>query len=302
MTLSSGGNITARSAKKPVVRFAPSPNGHLHLGHAYSALMNYRFARRNGGRFLLRIEDIDGQRSKPEFVEAIFEDLAWLGIEWEWPVRRQSQHMADYRAALDRLAGRGLVYPCWCSRKDIREAAAGAKDRPHDPDGSVLYPGTCRTLDAAAWGERMKHDGGFALRLDMRRARTEAATALYWREFGEGESETQIDAQPELWGDAVLARKDIGTSYHMAVTVDDALQGVTDVIRGEDLYAATGLHRLLQCLLDLPAPRYRHHRLMRDRDESKLAKRAGTTPLRALRAQGASARDILLMIGLADAH
>ncbi|MGJ4940416.1 tRNA glutamyl-Q(34) synthetase GluQRS [Bradyrhizobium sp. HKCCYLS1011] len=286
----------------PVFRFAPSPNGYLHLGHAYSALLNFDLAQGCGGRFLLRIEDIDPTRCRPEFEQAIYEDLAWLGIAWEQPVRRQSQHLSDYRAALERLTAQGLVYPSFESRAEIarlvRERQAEAP-WPHDPDGAPLYPGTAKQLSAAARTERMRRGLPYALRLDMAAA-TAQAGPLTWTEQGEGpEGETGvIAAQPDAWGDVILARKETPTSYHLSVVVDDALQGVTDIVRGQDLFYATGVHRLLQTLLGLPAPRYRHHRLIRDAGGMKLSKSSQSVGLRALRGEGASPSDIRRKVGL----
>jgi glutamyl-Q tRNA(Asp) synthetase len=268
-----------------VFRFAPSPNGFLHLGHAYSALLNFELARESGGRFLLRIEDIDLARARPEYEAAIYEDLTWLGLDWERPVRRQSEHFADYAAALERLDAMGLIYPCACTRGEI--AKASGENPPRDPDGAPLYPGTCRGKPRGHSREILSV-GGVALRLDMRKALTvlgAEADALSWREHAEGE----IAADPKRWGDVVLARKDTPASYHLAVVVDDALQRVTDVVRGADLKPATGLHRLLQRLLGLPAPSYRHHALLLCAEGEKLAKSRSSTTLRDLRAQGVSA-------------
>ncbi|CCE06036.1 putative Glutamyl-tRNA synthetase, class Ic [Bradyrhizobium sp. STM 3843] len=286
----------------PVFRFAPSPNGYLHLGHAYSALLNFDLAQGCGGRFLLRIEDIDPTRCRPEFEQAIYEDLAWLGIAWEQPVRRQSQHLSDYRAALERLTAQGLVYPSFESRAEIarlvRERQAEAP-WPRDPDGAPLYPGTAKQLSAAARTERMRRGLPYALRLDMAAAIAQAGR-LTWTEQGEGpEGETGvIAAQPDAWGDVILARKETPTSYHLSVVVDDALQGVTDIVRGQDLFYATAVHRLLQSLLGMPAPRYRHHRLIRDAGGMKLSKSSQSVGLRALRAEGASPSDIRRKVGL----
>lgn len=273
------------SKEHRVFRFAPSPNGYLHLGHAYSALLNFDLARRCGGRLLLRIEDIDTGRARPEFEAAIYEDLAWLGLDWERPVRRQSEHFADYARALERLDARGLLYACDCKRSDIERLAAGTQGWPRDPDGSPLYPGTCRSKPRRAAREVLAK-GGVALRLDMRQASTLAGQGLAWREFAQGR---MIAADPAEWGDVVLARKDTPASYHIAVVVDDALQGVTDVVRGKDLFEATSLHRLLQRLLDLPAPNYRHHGLVLDEKGEKLAKSVAST---ALRAEGWTPADV----------
>ncbi|WP_400768690.1 tRNA glutamyl-Q(34) synthetase GluQRS [Methylosinus sporium] len=265
---------------RKVFRFAPSPNGYLHLGHAYSALLGFDLARREGGRFLLRIEDIDQGRARPEFEAAIYEDLAWLGLVWEEPVRRQSEHLDDYAAALAKLDALGLLYPCVCSRADIAGASRG-----RDLDGAPLYPGTCRGKTLARAGAN--------LRLDMAKAAALVGGEVSWREHGK-----EIVAALQEWGDVVLARKDIGTSYHIAVAVDDALQGVTDVVRGRDLYEATRIHRLLQELLGLPAPAYRHHALVLDEDGRKLAKSRLSKPLRDLRAEGAAAADVRAMLDL----
>lgn len=265
-------------------RFAPSPTGFLHLGHAYSAL--FASAQAAGGRFLLRIEDIDRGRCRPEFDAAILEDLDWLGLEWETPVRRQSGHMADYQDALDRLAGRGVLYPCFCTRKDIQQEVAAAGAAPHGPDGP-LYPGACWRLSQAERDERIDSGEAFALRLDMAAA-VKQAGALAWTDLDRGLQ----TARPELFGDVVLARKDAPTSYHLAVTVDDALQGVTLVTRGDDLFEASHLHRLLQALLDLPAPAWRHHPLLRGADGKRFAKRDRGETLRALRDAGRRASDI----------
>lgn len=271
----------------PVFRFAPSPNGHLHLGHALSALLNAEQAAKAGGRLLLRIEDIDAVRCKPEYEQAIYEDLAWLGVGWEQPVRRQSEHLADYRAALDRLAGQGLVYPSFESRAEIAQAATG-----RDPDGAPLYSGAAKSLSAAERERRIAAGEPYALRLDMAAALARVGR-LTWDEGGHA-----VAANPEIWGDVVLARKDVATSYHLSVVVDDALQGVTHVVRGRDLYESTGVHRLLQALLGLPAPAYRHHRLVLDDAGRKLAKSTHATSLRELRAQGTTPAAIRRMIGL----
>ena len=272
-------------------RFAPSPNGYLHLGHAASALLNARLAQESGGRFLLRIEDIDPRRARPEFESAILEDLAWLGLGWERPVRRQSAHFDDYAQALVRLDAMGLVYPCDCSRSDIARAAAARADWPRDPDGAPLYPGLCREKLHRPAGAILA-EGGVALRLDMRKALALAGQDLSWREDG-----ARVDANPARWGDVVLARKDTPASYHIAVVVDDARQDVTNVVRGRDLFPATGLHRLLQRLLDLPAPDYLHHELLHDADGQKLAKRRGSQSLRDLRSGGADAAGIRARLG-----
>jgi len=274
-----------------VFRFAPSPNGHLHLGHAYSALLNFDLARACGGRFLLRIEDIDRGRARPEFEAAIYEDLAWLGLSWETPVRRQSEHFGDYAAALETLDALGLLYACDCKRSDIARIAAARADWPRDPDGAPHYPGTCRAKPRRPARDILRA-GGMALRLDMGKAAACAARGLSWRESGDGGEGLTVAADPAQWGDVVLARKDTPASYHIAVVVDDALQGVTDVVRGRDLFHATSLHRLLQRLLSLPPPRYRHHDLVLDEGGEKLSKSRSSNALRALRAEVAMPDDI----------
>jgi glutamyl-Q tRNA(Asp) synthetase len=286
----------------PVFRFAPSPNGYLHLGHALSALLNFDLAQRTGGRFLLRIEDIDPTRCKREYEDAIYEHLAWLGICWDQPVRRQSEHLKEYRAALDKLSSLGLVYPSFESRAEIaklvrQQEAAGAW--PRDPDGAPLYPGDARQLSARERARLIKSGAPFALRLDVDEAIARAGE-LTWTEHGEGPAaETGIVvALPRAWGDAVLARKETPTSYHLSVVVDDARQGVTEVVRGADLFHATSLHRLLQRLIGLPEPAYRHHRLIRDEAGHKLSKSTRSTGLRELRAAGTTPADIRRLVGL----
>jgi glutamyl-Q tRNA(Asp) synthetase len=272
-----------------VTRFAPSPTGLLHLGHAYSALFAWRRAREAGGRFLLRIEDIDRTRCRPDFTAAILEDLAWLGLDWDGAVRQQSEHFADYEAALDRLDVAGLIYPCFCTRADIAAEIARAGGAPQGEAGP-LYPGTCRNLPVEERLRRIASGESFALRLDVSRALARTGP-LEWEEEGRG----VIAAQPELLGDVVLARKDVPASYHLAVTVDDALQGVTLVTRGADLFTATHLHRLLQALLDLPVPRYRHHALLTDARGKRFAKRDKALTLRALRADGRTPEEVRAM-------
>jgi glutamyl-Q tRNA(Asp) synthetase len=279
----------------PVFRFAPSPNGYLHLGHGLSALVNADTAKAAGGRLLLRIEDIDETRCRPEYEAAIYEDLAWLGIEWEEPVRRQSEHYDDYRAALARLDAMGLIYRAYESRAEIARAAAGT-----DPDGAPLYPGRLGAIIDAAERQRRADAGEpHALRLDMAAALVRVGP-LAWTETGEGPSgETGIvAADPAAWGDVILARKDTPTSYHLAVVVDDVAQNVTDVVRGRDLFHATSVHRLLQGLLGFPSPRYRHHRLILDAGGRKLSKSTRATGLRDLRAQGATPAAIRKLVGL----
>ncbi|GLR89293.1 tRNA glutamyl-Q(34) synthetase GluQRS [Bradyrhizobium iriomotense] len=286
----------------PVFRFAPSPNGYLHLGHAFSALLNFDRARETGGRLLLRIEDIDATRCRPEFEAAIYEDLAWLGIAWETPVRRQSEHFDAYRAALDRLTALGLVYPAFESRAEIaKQVAQREADRPwpRDPDGAPLYPGTAKSLPPEERARLISSSAPYALRLDMAAACLRMAN-LIWREDGEGPAGEQgsIPVQPQAWGDVILARKETPTSYHLSVVVDDALQGVSEVVRGQDLFQATSVHRLLQELLGLPAPAYRHHRLVSDGAGQKLSKSTRATGLRDLRAAGALPADIRALVGL----
>src|SRR6476659_2587578 len=286
----------------PVFRFAPSPNGYLHLGHAFSALLNFDAARRTGGRFLLRIGGIDAARCRPAFEAAIYEDLAWLGIGWERPGRRQSEHLAEYRDALEKLASQGLVYPGFESRAEIaklvaqREASGGW---PRDPDGAPLYPGTAKLLSSEERARLLESGAPCALRLDMAAACARAGN-LGWRERGEGPDGEAgaVAARPEAWGDVILARKETPTSYHLSVVVDDALQGVTEVVRGQDLFWSTSMHRLLQQLLGLPQPAYRHHRLVLDGAGQKLSKSTEATGLRELRAAGATPPDIRRLIGL----
>lgn len=262
-----------------VTRFAPSPTGWLHLGHAYAALFAHEKA--DGGRFLIRLEDIDGTRARAEYEEAIFEDLAWLGLNWETPVRRQSDHFDDYRAALAKLEALGVLYPCFCTRREIQEEIARAGNAPQGPDGP-LYPGTCRHRSADERAERMAKGEAYALRLDVTKAATIVSKELFWSDRDRG----RFAARPDVFGDVVLARKDTPASYHLAVVVDDALQGITLVSRGEDLLEATHLHRLLQELLGLPVPEWQHHRLITDETGRRLAKRDDARSLRSLRAAG----------------
>jgi glutamyl-Q tRNA(Asp) synthetase len=287
----------------PVFRFAPSPNGHLHLGHALSALLNADRAKAAGGRMLLRIEDIDTSRCRPEYEAAIYGDLAWLGLTWEQPVRRQSEHFDAYRAALGQLDAMGLIYPSFESRAEIAALVAAREAQalwPRDPDGAPLYPGAAKSLTAAERASRIASGVPYALRLDMARALSALTGELDWAETGAGPvGETGIiAADPAIWGDVVLARKDTPASYHLAVTLDDAAQGVTDVVRGRDLFQATSVHRLLQKLLGLPAPRYHHHRLILDADGRKLSKSTQATALRELRGRGATPAGIRQVVGL----
>jgi glutamyl-Q tRNA(Asp) synthetase len=262
-----------------VSRFAPSPTGRLHLGHACSAILAHDYARSRGGAFLLRIEDIDPGRTRTEFVDAIVEDLAWLGLTWDGDILFQSQRLPLYADALERLKQAGLVYPCFCTRSAIAAEIAASASAPHGPDGP-LYPGTCRRLPPEDRERRMAAEP-HAWRLDVAAA-SAAAGPLYWHD-----GDTEVLAEPEGFGDVVLARKDAPVSYHLAVTIDDAAQGVTDVVRGRDLYAATDVHRLLQGLLDLPTPAYHHHPLLLDADGRRLAKRHGAPTLAGLREMGA---------------
>jgi glutamyl-Q tRNA(Asp) synthetase len=274
----------------------------LHLGHAYSALLNFDRACESSGRLLLRIEDIDATRCRPEFEAAIYEDLAWLGIAWETPVRRQSEHLGDYRAALDKLSALGLVYPAFESRAEITKLVAARETDgpwPRDPDGAPLYPGDAKSLSAGERSHLIYSAAPYALRLDMAAA-CQRVSGLTWNELGEapdGERGT-VAARPEAWGDVILARKETPTSYHLSVVVDDALQGVSEIVRGQDLFHATSVHRLLQALLGLPEPAYRHHALIRSADGRKLSKSDHSTGLRELRATGVSPASIRTSVGL----
>ncbi|WP_417798152.1 tRNA glutamyl-Q(34) synthetase GluQRS [Terasakiella pusilla] len=266
-----------------ITRFAPSPTGYLHLGHAYSAL----FAAEHGRRFLLRIEDIDQGRCRPEYIDAIYEDLGWLGLNWEMPVRIQSQHLDEYQQAVDTLQDQGLLYPCFCTRKDIQNEIERAGGAPHGPDGQ-LYPGTCRHLSVTERADKIASGIPYALRLDMTKALAQAGP-LYWQDADKGKQQ----ATPEIFGDVVLARKDTPTSYHLSVTLDDHLQGVTLVTRGEDLFQASHVHRLLQALLNLDTPAYHHHGLLVGKDGKRYAKRDKSLTLRSLREQGLSADELI---------
>jgi glutamyl-Q tRNA(Asp) synthetase len=271
-----------------VTRFAPSPTGYLHLGHVRSALEGWHAARCDGGRFLLRLEDIDRTRCRDKYAAAIIEDLAWLGIDWDGPVRKQSEHFGDYRRALDRLNELGVLYQCFCTRREIQAEIARAGGAPHG-DAGPRYPGTCRRLSAEDVAAKLRSGRDYALRLDL--ARALALTGpLHWIE---GENRRQAEAA--LLGDVVLARKEFPASYHLAVTVDDAIQGVTLVTRGEDLAIATHIHRVLQALLGLPAPRYRHHALLTDAVGRRLAKRDGAPTMRSMRQQGMDPAEIIAL-------
>jgi glutamyl-Q tRNA(Asp) synthetase len=273
-------------------RFAPSPNGYLHLGHAYSALLNRQIAREREGRLLIRIEDIDPERSRPHFEAALLEDLAWLGLEWEQPPRRQSEHLCEYRAVLEELKRRGLAYPCFCSRTEVVVRCAVEKAWPRDPDGSLLYPGTCRGLSRAEREARIAAGARFSLRLDMAKAIQGVEAPLTYPECHEERESVAVAVDPARWGDALIGRRDVPASYHIACTIDDEIQGVTDVVRGVDLEAATSLHRLLQSLLGLKTPVYRHHRLVLDEVGHKLAKSRSAVSLRDLRAQGVTPKEV----------
>ncbi len=285
----------------PVFRFAPSPNGYLHLGHALSALLNDEMAKAAGGRLLLRIEDIDITRCRPEYEQAIHDDLAWLGIAYERPVRRQSEHTEDYRAALDRLKAIGLVYPAFMSRGEVKryvaDHEAAGRDWPRDPDGAPLYPPIDKASPQAEAAARIAAGDQHVWRLDMAKALAEAGETPSFVETGPACAGT-LALDPALWGDVMLWRWDAPSSYHLSVVVDDALQGVTHVVRGLDLFAATPVHRLLQNLLGLPAPVYHHHHLILGTDGRKLSKSQGDTALAALRAAGVSPLDIRRRVGL----
>lgn len=292
-------SVASRMPSRPVYRFAPSPNGPLHLGHALSALTGYEMARRVNGRFLVRIEDIDVVRCRPELIAAVFDDLAWLGIVWEQPVMYQSQRFEVYAAAAANLRAEGLLYPCFATRAEVQAAAVpGATD----PDGAPLYQGLHRHLSEHDIKAYMEAGRPYALRIDMQRAIARAReilndAPLTFTELDADGTSTVMPADAEAWGDAVIVRKDVPASYHLAVVVDDAAQAITHVTRGRDLFRATGLHRLLQVLLGLPEPLYHHHRLLTDRDGRKLAKSAGDIGLAALRAAGVSAAEVRQLCG-----
>jgi glutamyl-Q tRNA(Asp) synthetase len=278
-----GAGMTERKITNPrfVTRFAPSPTGRLHKGHAYSALAAYKAANDAGGRFLLRVEDIDTTRCKAEFTAGIYEDLAWLGLKWEQPVRIQSEHFGDYQAALDQLKDRGLAYPCFCTRKDIQSEIARSKSAPHGPDGPI-YPGICKGLTKDQVSKKLAAGDVHAWRLDLTAALQMIDEPLVWQDQKKG----TITATPEELGDVVLARKDTPTSYHLSAVVDDALQHVSHIVRGEDLYHATHIHVVLQHLLGLPTPSYYHHGLLVDEKGERFAKRNKSVTLESLRAAG----------------
>ncbi|WP_428392200.1 tRNA glutamyl-Q(34) synthetase GluQRS [Lichenicoccus sp.] len=274
-------------------RFAPSPTGLLHLGHAFSALVAFSRARANGGQFLLRVEDIDAARCRPAFAAAIEEDLAWLGLSWDGPIRVQSRHLAEYGAVLDRLRGEKLIYPCFCSRAEIAREVAQSSSAPHEgPDGAPLYPGTCRGMDAGRRAARFAEAAPHAWRLDMQAALARLGGSLRFEDADRPSAERWQACRPERFGDVVLARRDMAASYHLCVTHDDWVQQVSLVVRGEDLRPATDLHRLLQALLGWTAPAYVHHHLLRDASGRRLAKRDQASTLRALRESGATSSQV----------
>lgn len=281
-----------------ITRFAPSPTGYLHLGHAFSAFAAFNAARAVGGRFILRIEDIDTTRCRPQFEQALLEDLSWLGLQWAQPVRKQSEHFAEYRAALQRLIDQGLMYRCFKTRKGIMEDIARAPHRVGEGADDPPYPGPTVHMSADEEQSRIAANESFAWRLSMARCRD--LLGSQWNRltfieegFGPGGEAGEVLARPELLGDVILARKDVGTSYHLSCVYDDALQEMTHVIRGQDLFVSTHLHRLLQFLLELPTPRYRHHQLIAGANGERLAKRAGAPTIRSLREDGQSAAQLL---------
>ena len=277
-----------------ITRFAPSPTGFLHLGHARAAGIAWRRARQAGGKFLLRIEDIDPARCRPEYVAAIVDDLRWLGIDWDGDMRRQSEHLDEYRRTLGGLAARDLIYPCFCTRADIKREIASSAGAPHAaPDGSAVYPGTCRALPAAARAARLAKGLPHAWRLDIQRAIAAIPAGLWFHEHGR-----EMPCQPQAFGDVVLARSDAPASYHLCVTQDDARQAVTLITRGEDLLTATSIHRLIQALMDWPAPDYEHHELLTDAAGRRLAKRDSALTLNAMRAGGTTPREVWRAAGL----
>ncbi|MET2831830.1 tRNA glutamyl-Q(34) synthetase GluQRS [Mesorhizobium shangrilense] len=284
-------------------RFAPSPNGELHLGHAYSALLNQKLAKATAGRLLLRIEDIDTTRCTPEFEAGIFRDLRWLGLDWEEPVRRQSEHFDVYEAALDRLIREELVYPAFMSRGDIRAFIADSEKRgrhwPRDPDGVPHYPAQDKALPIKERKRRIADNAPFAWRLDVEAAVARAGKPLAWAEFTDETlgAMRPVEARPRDWGDVIVARREIPTSYHLAVVVDDALQGISRVVRGQDLFSATGVQRLLQEVLGLPQSSYFHHRLILGPDGRKLSKSLGDSGLAALREAGVQPNEISRLVG-----
>jgi len=280
---------------RPVTRFAPSPTGALHLGHAYAALVAYNTSAIKNGSFLLRFEDIDLRRSKRKFERAILEDISWLGIKWQGTALRQSERFDVYARAIDTLNKQGLLYPCFCTRKDIAREISAAGAAPHGPDG-LLYPGTCRHLDDLECKKRIEQGNGYALRLDMAKASARTGQ-LTWMDTERG----KIIANPEQFGDVVLGRKDFATSYHLSVVIDDHFQGITLVTRGKDLFAATHVHRLLQALLSLDTPDYFHHKLIIGQDGKKLSKRDQSLTLRTLQEEGNTPTSIFELLGVSPA-
>ena len=291
----------ATDPDRPILRFAPSPNGLLHLGHALSAILNHDMARDMNCRFMLRIEDIDLARCTPDYEDAIYRDLHWLGLSWEEPPRRQSEHFETYREALGRLMDMGLVYPAFMTRGEVKakvaDFEADGATWPRDPDGSPLYPDHDRHLSDTERKTLIESGIRYSWRLDMDKALARVSDALTWREISDG-AERLVPADPAAWGDVVLSRSDAPSSYHLSVTVDDAAQGITHVVRGMDLYHATSVHRLLQDLLGLPQPLYHHHRIILGTDRRKLSKSEGSTGLAALRDAGLSPLDIRRLLGL----
>jgi len=278
---------------KIVTRFAPSPTGYLHMGHAYSAMLAWKQAMDSDGHFILRMEDIDQSRCLPEFEDGIREDLSWLGLSWDVPVRRQSDHFDDYAAILERLYSRELLYPCFCTRKEIMAEVARSKSAPHGPDGPA-YPGTCKHMSASDRDNHFTAEKPYALRLNMEKALAGVNLSnLTFLERDKG----HIQCDPSAFGDVVLARKDTPTSYHLAVTLDDALQGINLVVRGQDLFEATHIHRLLQHLLDLPTPEYLHHGLVSDMKGRRLSKRDKDATIRSLRENGYSLEEVKKLSG-----
>ena len=289
---------------KPVFRFAPSSNGELHLGHAYSALLNQKMAHEYGGKLLLRIEDIDTVRCTPELEARMLEDLEWLGLQWDETPRRQSEHFDEYEKAISRLNEFGLLYPSKLSRSEIKKKISSFEEDtgefwPRDPDGAPLYPGKERELDQCSQKSIMESGVQYSVRLHIHKAIKRINKQLVWHETGSGNFES-ITAMPSLWGDVVVARKDTPTSYHIACTLDDALQGITHIVRGQDLFHATAIHRLLQTLLDLPEPTYHHHRLIRDKSGRKLSKSEKDTSIRSLREVGVTQSEIRKRLGFSD--
>ncbi|MEP7452090.1 tRNA glutamyl-Q(34) synthetase GluQRS [Phyllobacterium sp. SB3] len=281
----------------PVFRFAPSPNGSLHLGHAYSALLNQKMVHETDGKMLLRMEDIDRERCTPDLENSMLEDLEWIALSWEQPVRRQSEHFPIYQEALNRLIEMELIYPAFLSRNGIRHEIerSNVADWPYDPDGAPLYPETERKLSKREQQTRISAGEPFAWRLNMDRALEMVGKPLVWHEFGSGKN---VDARPQDWGDIIIARRDMPTSYHLSVVIDDALQGITHVVRGKDLYHATSVHRLLQHLFGIEPPLYHHHQLILDEDGAKLSKSRKDTSLRSLREKGTTRQEICDLIGL----